>query len=489
MTTIIETSPLRAFRGPLILIGTALLVLISFFGWKDLYRLHLEHIPPSFEIVQKPRGIGLSPVTFLIRVADPESGLRDLDVSLRQNANSQTLLPQIQLHGVHKKDVRIDVPGQGISLLPGKAEIVINATDQSIWHTAGSLVLDTTIDFTHPTLSVVDAPTSILEGEMALIFYRVADEDISVSGITINNETLLGFPARFIDPDFKNENLYVVPFVAPLGKSGAGEIKLFAEDKTGNATTLPLPLSIRPIEPATKEVALTPTSLRALISRISGQNLSLLENYFRDIKEPVPLMNGGGDDGHLIQLFSLFNSPLRKINNAMLSEHTATFRAERYWKDQFLLPDSTALIPYGSHVDYRYKGQSIGTTTADFTTRTLKRDSRTVNAPSSGVVLFIENFGTYGRTLAIDHGLGIVTLFLGLDDVSVRPGEKVEDAQEIGTAFSGEDGNSPQFGFGVRVSGIAVNPAQWLDRDAFAAAISGRINFLKRKLGISVEMG
>lgn len=83
-------------------------------------------------------------------------------------------------------------------------------------------------------------------------------------------------------------------------------------------------------------------------------------------------------------------------------------------------------------------------------------------APADGVVRFAELVNGYGRTVLIDHGNGISTLFGHMSGYAVTPGELVHRGDTIG--YVGQSGRStgPHLHYEVRIFNTPVNPNKYL---------------------------
>lgn len=83
-------------------------------------------------------------------------------------------------------------------------------------------------------------------------------------------------------------------------------------------------------------------------------------------------------------------------------------------------------------------------------------------APADGVVRFSEIVNGYGRTVLIDHGNGISTLYGHMSGYAVTPGELVHRGDTIG--YVGQSGRStgPHLHYEVRIFNTPVNPNKYL---------------------------
>jgi murein DD-endopeptidase MepM/ murein hydrolase activator NlpD len=85
-----------------------------------------------------------------------------------------------------------------------------------------------------------------------------------------------------------------------------------------------------------------------------------------------------------------------------------------------------------------------------------------VVAVNSGRVALVADFFFPGRLVAIDHGLGLYTLYFHLDSAAVGQGDLVERGQTIGTVGATGRATGPHLHFGAHVAGARIDPATLL---------------------------
>lgn len=81
-----------------------------------------------------------------------------------------------------------------------------------------------------------------------------------------------------------------------------------------------------------------------------------------------------------------------------------------------------------------------------------------VVAANAGRVSLVAEHFFAGRLVVLDHGLGLFTLYLHLDDTRVSPGERVGSGQPIGTVGATGRVTGPHLHFGVTLGAARVDP-------------------------------
>lgn len=131
---------------------------------------------------------------------------------------------------------------------------------------------------------------------------------------------------------------------------------------------------------------------------------------------------------------------------------------KQLWSKPFTLPvkDTQITDTYGysrdsSGVNILHKG-------TDF-----KADIGTpVFAMNRGVVRYIGKLPTYGRTVIIDHGRGIQTVYLHLSKILVKEGSLINQGQMLGKAGNSGFVTGPHLHLSVRVLGISIDPESFM---------------------------
>jgi murein DD-endopeptidase MepM/ murein hydrolase activator NlpD len=88
-----------------------------------------------------------------------------------------------------------------------------------------------------------------------------------------------------------------------------------------------------------------------------------------------------------------------------------------------------------------------------------------VIAPAAGRIALVgyevEGFEIHGNTIGLDHGQGVVSIFIHLNSIQVTEGQMVAAGEQIGTVGSTGISTGPHLHWGLYVHGQAVDPVPW----------------------------
>ncbi|HJR50774.1 MAG TPA: M23 family metallopeptidase [Gemmatimonadales bacterium] len=132
-----------------------------------------------------------------------------------------------------------------------------------------------------------------------------------------------------------------------------------------------------------------------------------------------------------------------------------TITTERLWRGPFTQP--VAARKPGSGFGFRriINGQPrMPHSGIDYSA---ERGSPVV-ASNRGRVALLGEFFFAGRLVALDHGLGLYTLYFHLDGVAVSEGQLVERGQTVGTVGTTGRSTGPHLHFAVHLGRARVNP-------------------------------
>jgi murein DD-endopeptidase MepM/ murein hydrolase activator NlpD len=85
-----------------------------------------------------------------------------------------------------------------------------------------------------------------------------------------------------------------------------------------------------------------------------------------------------------------------------------------------------------------------------------------ITAVNRGTVILARPLYFEGNCVVIDHGQGLLTLYLHLSELKVKEGDKVERGTEVGLSGATGRATGPHLHLAVRWQGVYLNPAALL---------------------------
>lgn len=84
-----------------------------------------------------------------------------------------------------------------------------------------------------------------------------------------------------------------------------------------------------------------------------------------------------------------------------------------------------------------------------------------VHAINAGTVTLVRKFGMHGHAVVVDHGGGVVSLYLHLSTFLVKEGDTVTAGQAIARVGATGVATGPHLHYALYVHGVAVDPTLW----------------------------
>jgi len=150
---------------------------------------------------------------------------------------------------------------------------------------------------------------------------------------------------------------------------------------------------------------------------------------------------------------------IRNNDNPVLNKLLSNFTQKPYFTLPFYFPLSKmeeSGFSFGKFIGIgKYSLQHFGVD--------LRAPKKTdIYAVNDGKIVAVLNLSNYGKTVIIDHGLDIFSLYLHLDEFKVAEGQIVRRGQLVG--LSGDTGyvTAPHLHFSMRVGGARVDPVEFI---------------------------
>jgi murein DD-endopeptidase MepM/ murein hydrolase activator NlpD len=82
-------------------------------------------------------------------------------------------------------------------------------------------------------------------------------------------------------------------------------------------------------------------------------------------------------------------------------------------------------------------------------------------AINRGVVRIVHTYRDYGKTIVVDHGLGVMSFYMHLSKIYVAPGELVLPGEVIGKSGHTGYAEQPHLHLTIRIGGISIDPVKF----------------------------
>ena len=126
---------------------------------------------------------------------------------------------------------------------------------------------------------------------------------------------------------------------------------------------------------------------------------------------------------------------------------------------------------YGEDFIWPIRGRVIATFGQTFNNMVNKginiqtyKDSEVVAAQAGKVIFYSANFSGYGKTIIVDHGNGLSTVYARNSEVLVKIGESVEKGTPIAKVGSAGRDKNTYLHFQIRKGHVSQNPYFYLPR-------------------------
>jgi murein DD-endopeptidase MepM/ murein hydrolase activator NlpD len=165
----------------------------------------------------------------------------------------------------------------------------------------------------------------------------------------------------------------------------------------------------------------------------------------------IPAKLGGNTEKSATALVST----LAVENASLLGLRTGT---HAFWTKPFIYPTVKPLVTD----EYGYSRQTGSYSIAHKGTDLRAQVGDSVLAMNRGVVRVAREGRNYGKTIIIDHGLGVQTLYMHLSKIYVEEGQLVLPGQVIGLSGMTGYADQPHLHLSVRINEVSIDPVKFI---------------------------
>jgi hypothetical protein len=450
-----KKAPGRSFAPSLLMALVALLFLASLvLAWRLF-----EREAPQVALLEDLSHIG-GQQDMTVVATDGKSGLRSLEVVLRQGGQEVSLLArefprQGLLFQAGPGEVReeLRLASREAGLVDGPAELLLAARDFSWWSWLGGnrseVVLPLLVDTRPPLLRILSSPPHIRAGGSGVVVYTI-NEPVARHGVMVGDTFHPGHPLPGKGPEAQ------VAFLGlPYDTESLSGVFLFAVDLAGNEARIPFAMHLQGRRILRDQITVSDGFLAAKLPEFAAHYPDLagtpLEQYLR------------------------INNEIRQANNRRIQEVCASSLPERLWEGRFLrMARSSPRAAFADHRSYLYEGRVVDEQ-VHLGVDLASVQHAEIEAANRGRVVFADYLGIYGNMVILDHGLGLFSLYSHLSTIDVALGEEVRQGAVLGrSGISGMAGGD-HLHFSMLVNGVFVDPIEWWDESWIRLNILGAL--------------
>ena len=196
-----------------------------------------------------------------------------------------------------------------------------------------------------------------------------------------------------------------------------------------------------------------PVTLTLTDGRVIQKNVKIGERKVVQAPLGIPEKLGGDTPEAEKELLETLAKEGKIINEIKTSQ-------EQFWAGSFHYPLNGEITITDTYGYSRLTGAStIAHKGTDFRAKV----GTPVYAINSGILRFTRNLRNYGNTVAIDHGTGVLSIYMHLSQIEVEEGEKVNKGDLI--AYSGDTGYvlGPHLHLTIRINNISIDPMKFYE--------------------------
>jgi murein DD-endopeptidase MepM/ murein hydrolase activator NlpD len=334
------------------------------------------------------------------------------------------------------------VEPKALGLSDGKAILRMVARDYS-WRKWGKgnqqyqehkVVIDTR----PPAIDVVSPALYLTQGGAGVVIYTLS-EDCRSSGVSVGDDYYQGYDGPFKEP------LTRMAMIALSHKQGKNtKLLVTATDFAGNKGQVGLSCHIKSKQFKQDKINISDNFLNWKMPEFASQT------------EVVP-------GAPQIDTFLQVNSNLRQKNYEEIVKVTSQSDMKMHWEGGFMrMPGAANRAGYADHRKYLYKGKTIAQQPhLGVDLASLKHSP--IPAANNGKVVYGDNLGIYGRTVIIDHGFGLFSLYSHLSKIGVEVGQMVAKGEILGNTGKTGLAGGDHLHYSMLVHHTFINPIEWWD--------------------------
>ena len=355
---------------------------------------------PPSIVIEPPRGAVSGQLTLEIDVIEEQPGLETFTVQLDNGAAHP--LP-FETPALYVLDTT--------TLADGPHVLIFRASDQALRANEAEVVLPIDVDNRAPRIQVAEESQRAHQGKTFPVVVKL--DELATGRLTFLDQHVPLYPIG-------NSLMRALVGVPIQAEPGTEKLTIWVQDAAGNTSRRDVDVQLR----------------RTEFERGGLIRLSAAQRAARKDEEGKAQMREERDAAY------------------------AHEELKQLWDGAMGFPArGRKTSPFGKYRRYS-DGQRSHHTGLDIA----NRRGSPVWAANSGVVVLAKEQAIFGNVVIVHHGQGVSTSYNHLNRIDVTEGQKVEKGHQVGLLGSTGQSTGPHLHWGLVVHGVAVDPAEWVER-------------------------
>lgn len=428
--------------------------------------VNMENEKPAIDVESPAQilSIGASK-DIAVSVSDQKRGLRKIWIGIVKDGKEIPLIdkeyPKADFFrgGKFKEDVlTVPIAPSKLGIADGKGILRMTAWDYSWrrWWNGNIATVDKeiNIDTKRPEIDIISGTEYINQGGAGVITYRLSEPCMS-NGVYAGANFFPGYSGYFPD-----KNMHICFYALEYDKGPGTEIYASAVDEAGNSSKRGFNIHIKE-------------------RKFKNDSLEISDAFLNAVMPQFDVAVAQNSANPLLDKYIKINRELRVENHNKLKELVKNTENSMLWEGVFVnFPNATNKAGFADHRDYLYNGKLIDSQVHQGIDLASLAGAP-IPAANKGKIVFVGDFGIYGKMALIDHGFGLFSMYGHMSSSDVTVGQIVEKNYTIG--HSGRTGLAAgdHLHFSMLVNNVFVNPLEWLDASWISNNVTGKIGAVK----------
>ena len=444
--------------------GIVLCAIAAPFAWRAVKSLEGE--PPTLSWEKPIHSIGAS---YALKgfALDQKSGLKRLWIAILQGGKEVVLFdqrfPSKGFFGgdrVEKQPICIEINLRKLGFEDGEALLRTTVWDHSYrrWWSGNRTYAEQKliIDTQPPNVEVLSRQHNLNQGGAGMAVYRIS-EPVVTNGVQVGDRFFPGSTGYFAD-----SNVFVAFFAFRHDQGIDAPLYVAATDLAGNTARRGFSHYVNPKAFEEDTVNITDTFLK------------------KKMPEFEEALGKRDASVSLLEKFLAVNKDLRCADHKRIRAACKKSDAKLYWTGPFLrLPASARKAGFADHRTYQHQGLDIDKQ-VHLGIDLASTAHSPVPAANSGRVAFAEDLHIYGKTILIDHGFGLFSMYSHLSRIQVTIDQLVSKGDIIGVTGTTGLAGGDHLHFSILIHHTFVSPIEWWDGAWIKHNITDKLTDIER---------